>query len=116
MARYLDPKADLTIKELPPEIMENENIRMAAELCEESAFTPQQLATYEKYWDMVRTEKTAMKSALNKGRTEGRAEGRVETIEGIVVDCKKNGFTIEQIQLITKLTVEQMNEILKRHG
>ena len=59
---------------LPPEMQENEEIRQAVELCEEGAFTPEELAAYEKYWDIISTEKTLYISALSKGRAEGEAE------------------------------------------
>jgi predicted transposase/invertase (TIGR01784 family) len=36
------------MKEMPPELLENEYIRQAVELCEEGAYTPEKLAAYEK--------------------------------------------------------------------
>ena len=42
---------------LPKEMRENEEISQAAELCEEGAFTPAELAAYEKYRDIIGTEK-----------------------------------------------------------
>ena len=101
---------------LPPELQENDYIRQAAELCEEAAFTPQELAAYEKYWDIIRTEKTLFESAWRKGEAAGRAAGETKTLERIVVDGKRNGFSLEQIQSLTKLDLEQITEILKRDG
>jgi predicted transposase/invertase (TIGR01784 family) len=63
---------------LPAELAENEQISKAAELCREAAFTPEELAAYEAYWDIIRTEKTLREGSLAKGRVEGRAEGRAE--------------------------------------
>jgi predicted transposase/invertase (TIGR01784 family) len=60
---------------LPDELSENEQISKAAELCQESAFTPEELATYEAYWDLIRTEKTIREGSLAKGRAEGEAIG-----------------------------------------
>jgi len=37
-------------QELPPEIMENEYTRRAAEICEESRFTEAQIDGYDNYW------------------------------------------------------------------
>ena len=105
------------MKELPPEMMENEEIRMAAELCEESAFTPIELATYEKYWDMVRTEKTAIKSAMQKGMQKGMQEGmqkgRQEEKSEIAVKMLKKGMSIEDVSDTTGLSIKQIKDIIK---
>ena len=66
------------MKTLPPEMQEDENIRQAAEICEIGAFTPEDLAAYEKYWDIISTEKTLYLSALLKGETIGIAKGEEE--------------------------------------
>jgi len=64
--------------ELPTELAENEQVRRAAELCEQGAYTPEELAVYEAYWDSVRVQKTLLEGFLAKGRAEGRAEGMAE--------------------------------------
>ena len=96
MARYLDPKNDLTFKRifgehpdlligflkevdermlsLPAELAENKQILKAAELCLEGGFTPEELAVYEAYWDWVRVEKTIREGSEARGRAEGKAE------------------------------------------
>jgi len=112
------------MKSLPLELQENEDIRQAAQLCEEAAFTPEELAIYEKYWDIISTEKTLYYGALLKGKTEGKAEGREEgraegkthTLQQVVIDAKQSGFSLEQIQLFTKLSTEQIQEILKQNN
>jgi len=112
------------MKSLPLELQENEDIRQAAQLCEEAAFTPEELAAYEKYWDIISTEKTLYYGALLKGKTEGKAEGREEgraegkthTLQQVVIDAKQSGFSLEQIQLFTKLSTEQIQEILKQNN
>ena len=66
------------MRSLPPELQENEDIRQAAKLCEEAAFTPEEYAAYEKYWDIISTEKTLYKGALLKGEAIGIAQGDAE--------------------------------------
>jgi len=90
------------MKVLPPEMMENEDIRMAAELCEESAFTPAELAAYEKYWDMVSTEKTAISSAIKKGKTE------------IALNMLKDGMSNELVSKYTNLTIQEIQNLNKK--
>ena len=63
------------MKALPLEMQENEFIREAAELCEEGAFTPAELAAYDGFWDAVRLEKTALKGAMNEGEAIGLEKG-----------------------------------------
>ena len=63
------------MQSLPPEMEANADIRLAAELCEIGAFTEAELAAYNKFWDIVSTEATAIFSALTEGRAEGEAIG-----------------------------------------
>ena len=54
-------------------------------------------------------------TAQLEGEIRGEKIGETKTLERIVVDCKNNDFSLEQIQLITKLTAEQIAEIQERH-
>ena len=99
------------MKELPSEMAENEHIRKAAELCEEAAFTPEELALYEGYWDSVRVEKTIIEGSI----AIGEAKGRTEEKENIAINSHHAGLPLETIATITGLTPPQINEILKRH-
>jgi predicted transposase/invertase (TIGR01784 family) len=117
---------------LPPEMQENEYISYAAELCEVGAYTEEELAFYEGYWDTIRiirglkSEGRAEGEAigLEKGRAEGetigiekgRVEGRTELQENVVINSHKVGLPVETISSITGLTAEQLIEILKRRG
>ena len=116
-------EVDESMRTLPAELQENEYIRHAAELCEESAFTPEELAAYEKYWDIIRTDIAVRESirlkSLKKGEAIGLKKGEVKRIaqqETIVVNCHQAGLSIETISTITGLTPEQITEILLRHG
>ena len=66
------------MRQLPDELAGNELIRQAAELCEESAFTPEELDAYDRYWDIIRVEKTLREGSLAEGRAEGKAIGLAE--------------------------------------
>ena len=63
------------MRALPDDLAENDQIRKAAGLCEEGAFTPEELAIYDGYWDWVRIEKTIREGSLAIGRTEGLVIG-----------------------------------------
>jgi predicted transposase/invertase (TIGR01784 family) len=117
---------------VPEELLSEEDIRKALTLCEEGAFTPEELAAYERYWDIISTEKGLISRSttegIEKGRAEGRAEGEAigiqkgeaigmqkgeeETIRKMVQNALRNGFSVEQIQAITNLSEEKIREIV----
>jgi len=94
--------------------------------------TEEEKKRYEREIDEQLLRDAEIRTALNQGRYEGREEGLEEgeaiglvkgeaiglekgeakTLERIVVDSKNNGLSLEQIQLITRLTAEQIVEIL----
>ena len=53
-----------------------------------------------------------LKEGIEIGREEGREEGKIETVIGML----KEKLSIEMISHITKLTVEQINEIGKMNA
>ena len=116
------------MRKLPDELADHEHIRQAAELCREAAFTPGELEAYDKYWDIVRVEKSLIEDALERGHTKGREEGLATGIatgeaigmkkekEQSVINGYKKGYPIELISSFTELTAEQVVEILKQNG
>ncbi|MCL1850115.1 MAG: Rpn family recombination-promoting nuclease/putative transposase [Bacteroidetes bacterium] len=119
---------------VPQELIENELIREALAYMEISAYTKGQLEVYDKYRDVIMTERSfisdafeegeakgmkkgmrrGMEKGMKKGIEEGIKKGETETLERIVVESKRNNLSIEQIELFTKLTKTQIIEILKR--
>lgn len=65
---------------VPHELLEAPEISKALTVLEESAFTDEELAGYEHFWDGISVEKTLYNSARREGLAEGRAEGRTEGI------------------------------------
>jgi predicted transposase/invertase (TIGR01784 family) len=123
--RFLNEVKEGRSSNIADELKENAYIRRALDICEEGAFTDAELAAYDKYWDIIRTEGAliAVSEARGeargraegeaKGRAEGRAEGREESLAGVVRNCERNGISVEQIQVITGLEVEKIREILR---
>ncbi len=72
--RYLTEIEEKT-REVPKELLDNREIRKALTIVEESAYSPEQLMGYEKFWDIISTEKTFISSALRKGLAEGIEKG-----------------------------------------
>ncbi len=99
------------------DLKENPEIKKALEEVEVTAFTEEELRGYDKFWDIVRTEKTLLGGSYEKGRAEGRAEGiaegeRKEKLAtakrllalGLAPDiaAKGSGLTIEEIKDLIK--------------
>lgn len=60
---------------VPQEFLDNPEVKKAVDILEESSYTPAQLEGYDKFWDIVRTERTYYKSAHRHGFAEGKEEG-----------------------------------------
>ena len=93
---------------VPADLLESPEIRKAVDVLEESAFTPAQLAGYEKFWDIISVEKTLYDSGERKGRAEGLAEGRARQLRDTVCRMQAKGFSTEDIADIMGLTPEEV--------
>ncbi|MDR1182049.1 MAG: Rpn family recombination-promoting nuclease/putative transposase [Bacteroidales bacterium] len=133
--RFLNEIEDRKYIEPAKELIENKYIRQAIELCEEGRFTEAELAAYEKYWDIIRTEnavrdtnieigmakgkeigrKEGLAEGMEKGRKKGIAEGVEKEKENIVINSFKNGLTFEIISSITGLSKDDINSILIKY-
>ena len=94
---------------MPPELLDNPDIKKAVAQLEESAFTDAQLRGYEKFWDTVSVEKTLINSAERKGRAEGHAEGRAEGIKQTPRRMKAKGYPLADISDVTGLTIAEID-------
>ena len=92
--RYLT-EIDGYMETVPQELLDIPEINKAMEVVEESAYTPEQLLGYDKFWDIIRTENTlynsGVRQGMEKGRLEGREEGRLEGMELGVQKGRKEG-------------------------
>ncbi|MCI6119080.1 MAG: Rpn family recombination-promoting nuclease/putative transposase [Prevotella sp.] len=117
--RYLTEIEERT-KEVPQELLDNPEINKALTVVEESAYSDEQLLGYDKFWDIIRTERTFYNSALRNGYKEGHdaghEEGRKEGIEeGLekekretIKRLKAKGFDIATIAVATGMSEEDV--------
>ena len=109
--RYLT-EIDGYMETVPQELLDNPEINKAMEVVEESAFSPEQLLGYDKFWDIIRTETTLYNSGVRQGReeghAEGREEGRAETVMAIARRMKSKGSSFADIQELTGLSEEEI--------
>ena len=125
--RYLTEINEKTI-EVPEDLRENPEINKAVMQLEESAFTEGQLRGYEKFWDIISTEKMHISSAihdglergikqglergikqgLEKGIKEGREEGIKESKKEMASALKRHNVPMDIIMETTGLTAEEI--------
>jgi predicted transposase/invertase (TIGR01784 family) len=68
---------------------------------------------YQKYVEDMRISRSALETARYEGRSEGRSEGRAVEKRQIVLNCFKQGSSLEFISIITGLSLEEVESILK---
>ena len=124
--RYLT-EIDGYMETVPQELLDIPEINKAMEVVEESAYTPEQLLGYDKFWDIIRTENTlyssgvrqglekGMEQGLEKGREVGRLEGRKEGQKDEKIanarKMKSYGLALEMISDITGLTIDEVRNL-----
>ncbi|MDR3181072.1 MAG: Rpn family recombination-promoting nuclease/putative transposase [Prevotellaceae bacterium] len=115
-------------EKIPPELLEEDVTKEAVQYLESSSYSRGQLDAYDRYWDSIRTERMYYLDALyegrakgreegreegrEKGKEEGRKEGRAETIREMVLNAKRNGLSIAQMQAYFNLDKETISQIL----
>ena len=127
------------MRALPVEMQENAHILQAAELCEIGAYTPAELAGYDKFWDTVSVERTIVSGAMAEGEAigvkkgkaigleegkaigleegkaigleEGKAIGEHETANNFALNALQMGISIDDVSKLTGLSVEQIHNL-----
>lgn len=132
--RYLTEIGETT-RQVPKELLENPEIKKAVTVLEKSAFTPEQLEGYDKFWDIISVERILMngaerkgmekgmkkglekgmeqglKKGLEKGLEKGKEEGKIEEKRLIASTAKKQGLSSEMISSLTGLSIEEINKL-----
>jgi len=97
-------------KEVPKELLENEEIREAIEYMKEAAFSKDEKLTYDQNKIDVLTARGMLSSAKQEGKAEGLAEGKEKVIK-IAKNLKNSGMPLEQISEMTDLTTEEIENL-----
>ncbi|WP_173810797.1 Rpn family recombination-promoting nuclease/putative transposase [Hymenobacter caeli] len=109
--RYLTEIRDQT-EQIPPELLAQPELEEAVEYLRESAFTRDELAGYDRYWDSISSERTLLAAAIREGQAQGKAEGLAEGLargkrEGLLEQARRmkaRGFDAAAISEITGLS------------
>lgn len=99
--RYLT-EIDERTRDIPEEMMKNLDIRKAVEQIEESAFTPAQMESYDKFGDIVRTENTLIVGAERRGMAKGEQNKAIDMARKL----KLAGVDLNVIASFSGLTIE----------
>ena len=75
--RFLTEIRDQT-EQIPAELLAEPALEEAVEYLRESAFSRDELAGYDRYWDSISSERTLLAAAIREGKAEGKAEGLLE--------------------------------------
>ena len=103
--RFLTEINDTT-ELVPQELLDNDEIREAVELVQESAFTREQLMGYDLFWDAVRVDRML----ANEPERRYKA-GLKEGIEETARKMKTDGMPVELIAKYTGLTAEEIEAL-----
>ncbi|MDR1499972.1 MAG: Rpn family recombination-promoting nuclease/putative transposase [Tannerellaceae bacterium] len=111
------------------DLLDNEDIRQAAVLCEMAGLTEADVVKYDQYWDAIRSELTlidtsrtegemkGIRKGIEEGRREGIEEGRKEgertkTVQ-TVINCAERGISHEDIAAIANIALGDVTAIIK---
>ena len=97
-------------KEVPEELIENAEVKQAIEIVEESAYTDEELAQYDKFWDAIRVEQAFVDEAEIRygiGIKKGVKDANLNNARKM----KAKGYAVEDIAEITGLTAEEINAL-----
>lgn len=90
--------------ELAPKLIADDNIKKALNLVEHSAYTDNELAAYDNFGDIIRTENALISSAEKKGEIK-------KTLE-IARNLKQMGMSVADIAKATQLSKEEINKFI----
>jgi predicted transposase/invertase (TIGR01784 family) len=114
--RFLKEIHDQT-REVAPELLANEHIHKALDICEEGGFTDAELTLYDRYFDYISTEKSYLHDSYEEGEAKGIVKGEAQGVTKekveVVMESHRAGIPIETIATITRLTPEEVRVILQ---
>ena len=90
-------------------------------MVEQSAYTPEQLLGYEKFWDIISTEKTYYGSALKRGLEQGMKQGLEQGLEQgrrfeIFTSVQEGDYSIERGAQKMNLSVAEFTRQMTSAG
>lgn len=94
-------------KDVSKELLENSEISRALDELQLSAFSEEELRTYDKFWDKVSRERTLMEGKFEEGMAKGKAEERVSIAKNLL----SMNVPLDTIVQATGLTKDEIDEL-----
>jgi flagellar motor component MotA len=88
---------------IPAELLEVPEIAQAVDALKTTSYTQAELEQYDRYWDIVRTQKSMLLDAEHKGKRENA----IHTAERLIA----KGFSNEEIADISELDLAQIEAL-----
>lgn len=104
--RYLTEISDGT-SEVSADLLENSETKEAINYLMESAFTAEEFEYYDKYWDIIQTERTLFEDSELKGEKRGELKGKLE-VAGLL---KQKGFSLVEISELTGISIDKLENL-----
>jgi hypothetical protein len=99
---------------IPEELLEVPEIAEAVEALKISSYSKEELEQYEKYWDIVRLQKSYVVDAFKEGKLEGKLEERTEANRDFTTNLITNtDFSNEKIATLVGVDAAWVAEIRK---
>jgi len=107
-------------QEVPPELLDNPDMRQALQILEKAGYNDAQLQAYSDFWMSLVDERVLREGSYKKGVEEGmakgmvegmakgRAEGRAEGIVDTARNLKAMGLMLADISKATGLTTDEI--------
>jgi len=92
-------------KEIPQELLDNDDIREALGYVERGKYTKEQLEAYDKW----KIDTMTARSMLSAARSEGESSAHKK----VIVNCVRAGYSVEIISTITGLTPEEIMKVIE---
>ena len=103
-------------KEIDSALMSEPVLKEAVTILTESSFTNAELAAYERFWDIISTEKTLATGKFREGREVGRKEGREEGKSArnkeLVLALTQKGKSVAYISDLLDISSEEVESLL----
>lgn len=112
--RFLTEINEHTV-EVDEALMADTSVRTAIDLVEQSAFTVSERLTYDRYWDLVSRERTALDEAYDRGEAigleKGLAEGEANALHKTAQKMKAMGLAPAVIADATGIPVSEVTQL-----
>ena len=102
--KYLDPKADVTFKKVSQDLLDNPQTGQALEIVRESAYSKEEMAAYDGFWDYVsrRREEVAEAESAARARDAALAERNAALAERNAALTERNAALTERNAALTE--------------